>query len=445
MGSEGGATFLPQEIIRRKRSGESLTTEEISNFIKGLSDNSITEGQIAAWAMAVYFQGLDRAETVALTAAMTASGTVLDWSGDSLPGPLLDKHSTGGVGDKVSLLLGPMVSAAGGCVPMMSGRGLGHTGGTLDKLDSIPGYDTAPSIDKFRRAVAESGCAIIGQTADLAPADRRLYGIRDVTATVESIPLITASILSKKLAAGLDGLVIDVKFGSGAFAGDAAEAEELARSIVEVANGAGLSTSALLSDMNQVLGLSAGNAVEVRESIEFLSGGVRESRLHEVTLALAAELLTLGGLAANAEAARAMAQKSLDTGAAAERFAAMVTALGGPANLFERPEQVVLAEHEMPVMPDHPGHIVAIDVRRIGLAIIALGGGRRRAGDAIDHGVGLNRMAGLGDEVGSERPLCLIHARSSTAAEEAAAAVRAAVTLGEMAVPGPLVLKRIGP
>ncbi len=447
MASEGseGSTFLPQEIIRRKRNGESLCEGDIFNFIKALSDNSITEGQVAAWAMAVFFQGLDRAETVALTTAMTASGTKLDWSQEALPGPLLDKHSTGGVGDKVSLLLAPMMAAAGACVPMISGRGLGHTGGTLDKLDSIPGYDTAPSIEKFRHVVKESGCAIIGQTADLAPADRRLYGIRDVTATVESIPLITASILSKKLAAGLDGLVMDVKFGSGAFASTADEADKLARSIVEVANGAGLATTALLSDMNQVLGLNAGNAIEVRESLDFLSGAMREPRLHEVTLALTAELLVLGGMAENAGIARAMAQKTLDTGAAAERFAAMVAALGGPADLLERPEQVTLAEHEIAVAPQRPGRVAAMDARLVGLAIIALGGGRRRAGDAIDHGVGLSRMAGLGDEVGPDRPICLVHARSKAAADDAAEALCAAVTLGDGAAPGPLVLKRIGP
>ncbi|HJP21488.1 MAG TPA: thymidine phosphorylase [Alphaproteobacteria bacterium] len=445
MASEGSEAFLPQEVIRLKRNGKSLSADEISFFINGLSDNSISEGQIAAWAMAIYFQGLDRAETVALTAAMTSSGTVLDWSQEALPGPLLDKHSTGGVGDKISLLLAPMVAAAGGFVPMISGRGLGHTGGTLDKLDSIPGYDIAPSIEEFRRAVAHAGCAIIGQTADLAPADRRLYGIRDVTATVESIPLITASILSKKLAAGLDGLVMDVKFGSGAFASTAAEAEDLARSIVEVANGAGLSTTALLSDMNQVLGLNAGNAVEMRESLDFLSGVAREPRLLEVTLALTAEVLVLGDLAANHETARATAQKTLDTGAAAERFAAMAAALGGPADLLERPDKVLLAEHEIPLMPERPGRIAALDVRQIGLAIIALGGGRRRAGDAIDHGVGLSRMAGLGDEVGPDRPICLVHARDPAAAEEAADAVRAAVTFGDVSAPGPLILKRIGP
>ncbi len=443
MASEGGGAFLPQEIIRRKRNDEILTSDEISFFIKSLSDNSITEGQVAAWAMAVFFQGLERGETVALTEAMRDSGSVLEWSGMALPGPLLDKHSTGGVGDKVSLLLAPMVAAAGGCVPMISGRGLGHTGGTLDKLDSIPGYDTAPSIEVFRRVVADAGCAIIGQTADLAPADRRLYGIRDVTATVESIPLITASILSKKLAAGLDGLVMDVKFGSGAFAATEAQAEELARSIVEVANGAGLRTTARLSDMNQVLGLSAGNAVEVREAIDFLRGDERQSRLHELTLALTAELLVTGGLAPDVGEGREMARKTLESGAAAERFAAMVAALGGPADLLERPEQVTLAEHELAVLAEQAGVVAALDVRRIGLAIIALGGGRRRAGDAIDHGVGLTRLAGPGDEVGPERPLCLVHARGPAAAEEAAREIRAAVTLGNHAPPGPLVLERI--
>src|SRR5215203_4904166 len=278
--------FLPQEIIRRKRHGARLDEAEIEAFITGLTTGRVSEGQAAAFAMAVFFRGLSVPERVALTHAMTLSGEVLSWE---LPGPVLDKHSSGGVGDTVSLALAPAVAACGGFVPMISGRGLGHTGGTLDKLDSIPGYASQPDIDAFRRVTREVGCAIIGQTADLAPADKRLYAIRDVTATVESIDLITASILSKKLAAGLQGLVMDVKFGSGAFMSDLDDARALAQSLVLVANGAGLPTSALLTDMNEPLASTAGNAVEVAYAIDYLTGRKREARFHEVTVELSAE------------------------------------------------------------------------------------------------------------------------------------------------------------
>ncbi|MCW3062890.1 MAG: deoA, partial [Solirubrobacterales bacterium] len=288
--------MLVPELIRRKRSGDPLAAEEIEFLVAGIADGSVSDAQVGALAMAIVWRGMSAEERVGLTGAMTRSGDVLDWADAGLPGPALDKHSTGGVGDKVSLLLAPIVAACGGAVPMISGRGLGHTGGTLDKLEAIPGYDVAPDPERFRRAVARAGCAIVGQTARLAPADRRLYAIRDATGTVESIPLIVASILSKKLAAGLDALVMDVKVGSGAFLPDRASAEELARAIVEVAGGNGLPTSALLTDMDRVLGRTAGNAVEVRESIDHLTGAASDGRLREVTLALSAELLALGGV-----------------------------------------------------------------------------------------------------------------------------------------------------
>jgi thymidine phosphorylase len=297
---------LPQEIIRRKRDGLALRDAEIDDLIEGLTSGRISEGQIAAFAMAVFFKGMSRAETVALTRAMTASGQRLRW--DDLGGPVVDKHSTGGIGDKVSLILAPMIAACGAYVPMISGRGLGHTGGTLDKLDSIPDYRTAPDIGRLRRVVREVGCAIIGQTDDLAPADRRLYAIRDVTATVETTPLITASILSKKLAAGLDALVMDVKVGSGAFLPSLAAARELAASLVEVANGAGLRCSALLTDMSQCLGRTAGNALEVREAIDHLTGAASHERLRDVTLGLSAELLRLGGVEPDAAPTRGCAR-----------------------------------------------------------------------------------------------------------------------------------------
>ena len=289
--------MLPQEIIRAKRDGETLSAGEIGDFIAALTSGAVTEGQAAAFAMAIYFRGMSLDERVALTRAMTRSGASLDWRDANLPGPILDKHSTGGVGDNVSLMLAPMLAACGAYVPMISGRGLGHTGGTLDKLDSIPGYDSQPDLALFKRVVKEAGCAIIGQTADLAPADRRLYAIRDVTATVESVALITASILSKKLAAGLQGLVMDVKTGSGAFMATLDGARELATSIATVANDAGLPTVSLITDMNEPLASAAGNAVEIRNAVDYLTGARRDERLDRVTMALGAELLALSGLA----------------------------------------------------------------------------------------------------------------------------------------------------
>ena len=438
-------SFFPQEIIRKKRDGGTLGEDEIAFFVRGLTDGAISEGQVAAFAMAVFFRGMSMDERTALTRAMTASGTVLEWP--DAPGPVLDKHSTGGIGDKVSLMLAPILAACGAVVPMISGRGLGHTGGTLDKLDSIAGYATAPDLATLRRAVAEAGCAIVGQTAELAPADRRLYAIRDVTATVESVPLITASILSKKLAAGLDRLVMDVKFGSGAFVVRIEEASELAESIVAVAGAAGLPCAALLTDMNQVLGRSAGNAVEVREAIEYLTGAARERRLHEVTAVLAAELLVMSGLAPDDSVARAMIETALDTGAAAERFARMAAALGGPSDLMERPDRhLARAPVAHPVHPLRPGVIARIDARALGVAVMALGGGRRRAEDAIDHAVGLTEVRGIGEAVGADAPLCIVQARNAADAEAAAAAVLAAMTVGEAKLdPAPVVRTRIGP
>ena len=431
--------MLPQEVVRHKRDGRVLTDEEIAFFVAGLTDGSIGEGQAAAFAMAVFFRGMTRAEVVALTRAMRDSGTVLDWSAADLPGPALDKHSTGGVGDKVSLMLAPIVAAGGGAVPMISGRGLGHSGGTLDKMDAIAGYTTAPDNATFRRVVREVGCAIIGQTADLAPADRRLYAIRDVTATVESIPLITSSILSKKLAAGLAGLVMDVKSGSGAFMRTEEDARALADSVVTVANGAGCRTTALVTDMNEVLGTTAGNAVEVREAIAYLAGeggpgagGGREPRQHEVTMALSAELLVTGGLFTSTGEARAACEHALASGEAAERFARMVTALGGPADLLERPDAYLpLPAVTVPVLPARAGFVAAEDARAIGLAIVGMGGGRVRADQRIDHAVGFTGVAPIGAAVGPERPLCLVHARTAAQAEAAATEFRAAVTIAD--------------
>ena len=426
--------MLAQEVIRVKRDGGVLGDDQIAAFVAGLVDGSWSEGQVAALAMAIFHNGLGTAETVALTRAMTHSGAVVDWSAAHLDGPILDKHSTGGVGDKVSLMLAPIVAACGGFVPMVSGRGLGHTGGTLDKMDSIPGYQTAPATDVLRRALQTAGCAILGQTADLAPADRRLYAIRDVTATVESIPLITASILSKKLAAGLQALVLDVKVGNGAFAATPAMAQELAQSLVSVASGAGLPARALITDMNQVLGHSCGNALEVHEALTFLIGTRREPRLLELTRRLCAEMLVLGRLAADSVQALERIDRVLQDGSALQHFARMVKALGGPADFVER------ADHYLPAAPvqrevcaARSGWVQAVATRDIGLLVIELGGGRRQASDVIDHRVGFDDVIGLGARVERGQRLALVHAADEAGAELASARVLDAIAIGDAA------------
>jgi len=423
--------MLAQEIIRKKRDGAELTAAEIAEFIAGLTRGSVSEGQAAAFAMAVFFNGMSTPERVALTLSMRDSGRVLAWPSERFGGPILDKHSTGGVGDNVSLMLAPMLAACGAFVPMISGRGLGHTGGTLDKLESIPGYNATPDIALFERVVERAGCAIIGQTADLAPADKRLYAIRDVTATVESIPLITASILSKKLAAGLQGLVMDVKTGSGAFMAKERDARDLAKTLVAVANGAGLRTTALITDMDEPLATAAGNVVEVMNAVCYLTGKQRDARLHEVTLALGAELLVTGGLAKTAGEARKALQRSLDSGAAAERFTRMIVELGGPADLLEQPaKHLAAAPVQIEVYAEQNGVVMAVDTRAIGIAVIDLGGGRRLASDAIDHRVGFTDLAGKGTAVDRERPLTIVHAKDTASAEAAAVAIRVAYTVG---------------
>jgi thymidine phosphorylase len=419
--------FLPQETIRRKRDGAALDAEEIRAFVAGLTDGSISEGQAAAFAMAVFLRGMTLAETVSLTRAMRDSGVVLTWD---LPGPVTDKHSTGGIGDKVSLILAPLLAACGAFVPMISGRGLGHTGGTLDKLAAIPGYRSDIDRARFAAVVREAGCAIIGASDDLAPADGRLYAIRDVTATVESLPLITASILSKKLAGGPQALVLDVKAGSGALMPDTASARTLAQMLVAVARGAGTPTTALITDMDQALGHSVGNALEVAEALDCLAGTRRDARLIEVVLALASEALMSAGLAPDRAGARQLAAARLADGRAAERFARMVASLGGPADVFAKPG-LPRAPHVAPVHAEHAGFVAGIDGRAIGLAVIALGGGRTRADQAIDPCVGVSEMAGLAARVDAARPICLVHARDAAAAEAAAARVRAAVRIAD--------------
>ncbi len=436
--------MLTAEVIRKKRDGEALTAAEITHLISGLTGGSVSEGQAAAFAMATLLRRMNLDERVALTLAMRDSGSVLDWS--ELDGPAVDKHSTGGIGDNVSLVLAPALAACGAFVPMISGRGLGHTGGTLDKLDSIPGYVSQPDRQTFRRVVASAGCAIIGQTADLAPADKRLYAIRDVTGTVESVDLITASILSKKLAAGLDALVLDVKCGSGAFMATPEDARELAESLVNVANGAGCKTSALMTDMNEPLASAAGNALEVWNACACLTGDEVDPRLWDVTLALGGEVLFLAGLVETVAEGVGRIAEALQNGQAAERFGRMVSELGGPADFMERfGEYLPRAPVVRDVSPDRQGVVQAIDARAIGLAVIELGGGRKVRADQIDYSVGFDRLAGVGAVVDRDFPLARVHATSDDAADQAAKALAAAYVIGDDAPAEPeLVLNRIG-
>ncbi|WP_342617831.1 thymidine phosphorylase [Rhodoferax sp. GW822-FHT02A01] len=438
--------MLAQEVIRRKRDGLALSEAEIDMFVAGLVSGAWSEGQCAAMAMAILLRGMSAKETVALTKAMTRSGQVMDWSGLDLSGPVLDKHSSGGVGDKVSLMLAPIVAACGGYVPMVSGRGLGHTGGTLDKLESIPGYQIAPDTELLRKTVQTAGCAIVGQSADLAPADRRLYAIRDVTATVESMALITASILSKKLAAGLQGLVMDVKVGNGAFASTMEQARELAHSLVHVANGAGLPTRAWITDMNQVLGDSCGNALEVREAVEFLAGARQEPRLLEVTLALGTELLQLGGLAKDGDHGLRLAGDALHSGRALQHFGRMVHALGGPADFCERyTSYLSAAPVQQIVKAPRAGWVQAMQTRDIGLIVIALGGGRQRVIDRIDARVGLSNMVQLGQHVEVGDTLAVVHAADASAALEAQQNLLGLIEIGDQPVtPRSPMVERVG-
>ncbi|WP_417583979.1 thymidine phosphorylase [Pelagibacterium sp.] len=432
---------LPQEVIAKKRDGIELDASDITEFVIGITSGTVDDAQIAAFAMAVYFQGMTLDERVALTLAMRDSGRVLDWT--DLEGPTIDKHSTGGVGDNVSLMLAPILAASGAYVPMISGRGLGHTGGTLDKFDAIPGYMTNPDIDTLKRVVKQVGCAIIGQTNDLAPADRRVYSIRDVTATVEDISLITASILSKKLAAGLDALILDVKTGSGAFMDTLADSIGLAESLVAVANGAGLKTGALITDMNQPLASAAGNWLEVKNAIDFLTGIHRDPRLQEATLALCAHGLVLGGMALDIDDGLVRAQMALDSGAAAEKFFKMANALGSWHDLETyTPEPAAVIRD---VFPTSTGSVTHIEVRKVGMAIVVLGGGRAHPGQKIDYRVGLDRLAGIGAKVSSQEPIARIHANDVSTAAEAEKRLIAAYRIGENAAEHPVIYSEILP
>ena len=424
--------MLFTDVIRKKRDGGTLSDDDIQFFVDGLADSSLPAEQVSALAMAVFLNSMTFEEAGKLTLAMAASGTMLDWSKEDLAGPVVDKHSTGGVGDKVSFLLAPIVAACGCFVPMISGRGLGHTGGTTDKAESIPGYDATPDFDTFRNTVKRVGCAIIGQTGDLAPADRRFYAIRDVTGTVESVPLITASILSKKIAAGLGYLVMDVKVGSGAFMESQSRAEELANSIIGTAAIAGLQTHALITDMNEALGTTAGNALEIAESVAYLRNEHRDARLDDVTLSLCAEMLVVSGIEEDRDKARARCDEAISSGRAAEVFGRMVAALGGPADFVERSETYL--QHAPVVRPVHAqGIVAAVDTRAIGNAIIELGGGRRQVGGKLNLSVGFGAIAPIGTRLDGDTPLAVVHAASDSDADKAEQNLLAAYGLADSA------------
>jgi thymidine phosphorylase len=421
--------LLPAEFIKAKREGQELSPAAIRDFVDGIAAGQVSDAQIAAFAMAVYFQQMSMAEQTAFTLAMRDTGHCLHWSG--LDGPILDKHSTGGVGDLVSLVMAPMLAACGAYIPMITGRGLGHTGGTLDKLESIPGFDSNPSEQLFDQTVREAGLAMTGQGTGLAPADGRLYAVRDVTATVDSIPLIVASILSKKLAEGLDGLVLDIKTGNGAFMRERNRARDLAANLIEVAELAGLPCRAVITDMNQPLARNAGNALEIAEAVEFLRGGFRQPRLADVVMSLGSELLMLGGLAQNLKSAHFMLNRVIENGMAAESFARMVSMQGGPADFVEKPAKYLAAAPVVePLMAPVDGYIEYMETRAIGLSIVTLGGGRKRAEDGIDHRVGLSDFCLVGDKVSKGDPLVTIHAVDEAAWQTAAAMLTEAIVIG---------------
>ena len=429
-------------IIAKLRDGRKPSADELRWFAAGLADGTVSDAQAGAFAMAVLLRGLGEEGRVALTKGMRDSGKVLEWD---LNGPVVDKHSTGGIGDCVSLLLAPALAACGAYVPMISGRGLGHTGGTLDKLEAIPGFRVGLTEAQLRRQMGEVRCAIVAANAEIAPADKRLYAIRDVTSTVESIDLITASILSKKLSAGLEALVLDVKCGSGAFMDTLEKAEALAQALVTTAQGAGCMTSALITDMSQPLATAAGNALEVIEVMETLTGTSVNAALWDLTAALGGEALALGGLAADAEDGAGRIVDALESGQAAEYFGRLVAAQGGPADFVDRwPDRLPSAPVVREVACDSDGFVVAIDGRALGEAVVHLGGGRLREGDRVNPSVGVSELAGLGESVQRGVPLAMVHAADEAAADRAVAAVMAAYRIGasEPDEP-PLVLKRV--
>ena len=435
--------MLFTDVIRAKRDGDALTEEQIQFFVDGLADESLPAEQVSSLAMAIFLNSMSFAETAELTMRMSASGTVLKWQDLDLDGPVVDKHSTGGVGDKVSFMLAPIVAACGGFVPMISGRGLGHTGGTTDKAEAIPGYNTAPDFAEFRKIVKDIGCAVIGQTSDLAPADRRFYSIRDVTGTVESVPLITASILSKKIAAGLDALVMDVKMGSGAFMPTLDRARELGESIVNTAALADMKTHVLITDMNEVLGRNVGNALEIAESVRYLRNEDRESRLDAVVMGLTAEMLVVAGIEPDHDKALEKVDAAVTSGRALEIFQKMVTALGGPSDFCDRPDDHLSAAPVVkPIFGS--GVLTAMDTLAIGNAVIELGGGRRRVGEALDLSVGFSDFATIGTKLDQETPLAVVHAANEADVEKVTGLVFDACTTSEEApAERPVVVERL--
>ncbi|HEX2852670.1 MAG TPA: thymidine phosphorylase [Opitutaceae bacterium] len=419
---------FPQHIIARKRDGHTLTRDEIAAFIRGATDGSWADYQLSAMAMAVFLRGMNIDETAALTEAMMRSGTVADLS--SLRLPKADKHSTGGVGDKISLHLAPMVAACGVAVPMISGRGLGHTGGTLDKLEAIPGFRTALSLAEYRAQLDKIGVALIGQTAELAPADRKLYALRDVTGTVESIPLICASILAKKLAEGIDVLVLDVKFGRGAFMKDKARARELAQTIVSVATKLGKPTRALLTAMDEPLGRAVGNALEVAEAIDCLRGSGPADTM-EVTYALGEHMLMLAGVASDAKDAQKQLENAVASGAALDKFAELVAAQGGDAHVIEEPLRLPQAKLRQPLPAGRSGFVTDVDPMGVALAALQLGAGRARTEDKVDPAVGISDLVKIGEPVEAGAALCIIHANDAKALAEATAMLAKAISIGD--------------
>ena len=404
--------MIPQEIIRKKRDKHSLSETEINFFVKGLTDKSFSDTQIAAMSMAIFSNGMTSEETVCLTRAMTNSGNTLNWNNIVDSNLVCDKHSTGGVGDKVSLVLAPILAACGLYVPMISGRGLGHTGGTLDKFDSIPGYNTAPDIDTFRKVVKEVGCAIIGQTSNLAPADKKLYSIRDIVGTVESLPLITSSILSKKIASGLSTLVLDVKVGNGSFNTTLEIAQNLATSLVSVAKGAGLQCEAILTNMNQVLGRSAGHSLEVLECVEYLTSKKRDPQLENITNELISSVLIMTKKISKSESLRKI-NMVLDNGTAAEKFEKMLHALGGPKSFLSTYKKVLSnPSYVEDIILDKQGLIKEIKTRELGLILIELGGGRKQLEDKIDYHVGYDNILGIGARIETSTPVMKVFAKS---------------------------------
>ncbi len=423
--------FSVENVIARKRKGKALGGDEIRNFVEGISNGNVTDAQLGGFTMAVRFMSMNSLERTVLTMAMRDSGSVLNWD---LNGPVLDKHSTGGVGDGVSLMLAPMVVACGGYIPMISGRGLGHTGGTLDKLESIPGYQVQMPLDQLQAQVRKIGMAMVGQGPELAPADGRMYSIRDVTSTVDSIPMIVSSILSKKLAEGLDGLVLDVKTGNGAQIREFERSKVLAEDMCTTATRAGIPCSALITDMNQPLGWTAGNSLEINETVDFLTGVRRNKRLETVTFGLASELLKLGGLAVDNDDAQKMLHDALDSGRAAERFANNVAAQGGPDDFLEKRDQYLpKAPLVQALESPRDGWISGMDTRELGMVVVRLGGGRMHVEDTIDPRVGLSKLCSIGDQVESGQPLCIIHADNEHDLEYAAAHVSAAINVTEQA------------